>query len=244
MYESVTYVGLGVALLGMVLELVYRKRCILAAASAISAVALILADNCPAILDPSLQPLQPILRNNFWLVTHVMSITLSYAAFALALGIGNLTLGYFIIAPKNQSAIESLSRFTYRALQVGVVLLAVGTFLGGVWAASAWGRFWGWDPKEVWALISLLGYIAVLHARYAGWVKHFGLAVLSVACFALVMAAWYGVNFLMGAGLHSYGFSASAGQAYVGGAIVLQTLFIFAAAARTYGVGGNLVPSL
>ena len=98
MYESVIYVGLGVAMLGMILELIYRKRFILAAAAAVSAVALILADNCPAILDPSLQPLQPILRNNFWLVAHVMSITLSYAAFALALGIGNLTLGYFLSA--------------------------------------------------------------------------------------------------------------------------------------------------
>ena len=151
--------------------------------------------------------------------------------------------GLFYFAPKNQRAIESLSRFTYRSLQVGVVLLAAGTFLGGVWAASAWGRFWGWDPKEVWALISLLGYIAVLHARYAGWVKHFGLAVLSVACFMLVIVAWYGVNFLMGAGLHSYGFSASAGQGYVAGAIVLQTLYVLAAAVRTYGVGDSLALS-
>ena len=116
--------------------------------------------------------------------------------------------------------------------------------MGGVWAASAWGRFWGWDPKEVWALISLLGYVAVLHARYAGWVKHFGLAVLSVACFMLVIVAWYGVNFLMGTGLHSYGFSASAGQGYVAGAVVLQTLFLLAAAARTYGAGNRLAPSV
>ena len=120
-----------------------------------------------------------------------------------------------------------------------MVLLAAGTFLGGVWAASAWGRFWGWDPKEVWALISLLGYIAVLHARYVVWVKHFGLAVLAVACFTLVIAAWYGVNFLMGAGLHSYGCTASAGQAYVAGAVVLQTLYVLAAAVRTYGVGDS-----
>ena len=92
-------------------------------------------------------------------------------------------------------------------------------------------------------MISLLGYVAVLHARHAGWVKHFGLAVLSVACFMLVIVAWYGVNFLMGAGLHSYGFSASAGQAYVAGAIVLQTFFILAAAVRTYGLRDSLAPS-
>ena len=103
------------------------------------------------------------MRNNFWLVTHVMTITLSYAAFALAMGIANITLGYYLMRSENRPAIEALSRFTYRALQVGVVLLATGTFLGGMWAAYSWGRFWGWDPKEVWALIALLGYLAVLH---------------------------------------------------------------------------------
>ena len=81
MYESVIYVGLGVAVLGLILELIYRKRVTLAAAAVVATLALILADNCPVLMDPSLQPLQPVLRNNFWLVTHVMTITLSYAAF-------------------------------------------------------------------------------------------------------------------------------------------------------------------
>ena len=206
MYESVVYVGLGVAAIGLILELIYRKRFIAVAAAAVATVALILADNCPSVLDSSLQPLQPVLRNNFWLVTHVMTITLSYAAFALAMGIANITLGYYLVRSENRPAIEALSRFTYRALQVGVVLLATGTFLGGMWAAYSWGRFWGWDPKEVWALIALLGYLAVLHSRFAGWVKHRGLAALAVSCFALVIVAWYGVNFVLGAGLHSYGF--------------------------------------
>ena len=101
MYESVIYVGLGVACLGLLLELIYRKRFTLAAASVVATLALILADNCPALLDPSLQPLQPVLRNNFWLVTHVMTITLSYAAFALALGIADITLGYYLFGSKN-----------------------------------------------------------------------------------------------------------------------------------------------
>ncbi len=233
MYESVIYVGLGVAALGLILELIYRKRFSLAAAAVVATLTLILADNCPVLMDPSLQPLQPVLRNNFWLVTHVMTITLSYAAFALALGIGDITLGYYLFGSKDFSAVESLSRFTYRCLQVGFVLLAVGTVTGAVWADYAWGCFWSWDPKEVWALITLIVYAVVLHARFTGWVANFGLAALSVACFSLVVVAWYGVNFVMGSGLHTYGFSGSGGQTYVAGVIVVQFLYILAAAMRS-----------
>jgi cytochrome c-type biogenesis protein CcsB len=231
MYESVVYVGLGTALFGLVFEWMHRRRYVLTAAAAVCTVALILADNAPAILDPGLRPLQPVLRSNFWLVTHVLSITLSYAAFALALGIANITLGYYLVRSTNREAIVSLSQFTYRALQVGVFLLAVGTILGGVWADYAWGRFWGWDPKEVWALIALLGYVALLHARYVGWISHFGLSAWSVICFSLVIVAWYGVNFVLGAGLHSYGFGGG-GQEYVVGALALQFLYLGAAALR------------
>ncbi|MBI3468439.1 MAG: cytochrome c biogenesis protein CcsA [Planctomycetes bacterium] len=228
MYESVIYVGFGVALLGLVLELVTRQKHVLAAASAVATVALILADNCPTILDPSVQPLQPVLRSNFWLVTHVMTITLSYAAFALAMGIANVTLGYLLFRSAHHAAIAGLSRFTYKSLQVGVLLLAAGVILGGIWADYSWGRFWGWDPKEVWALVALLGYLAVLHARYAGWVGHRGLAALSAVCFAMVIMAWYGVNFVLGAGLHSYGFGAG-GAGYVAGGLALQMLYVLAA---------------
>jgi cytochrome c-type biogenesis protein CcsB len=228
MYESVVYVGFGAAAFGFILELIYRKRFILMAGTAISTLALILADNCPTVLDPSLRPLEPVLRSNFWLVVHVMTITLSYAAFALALGIANITLGYFLVRSDNVAAIAALSRFTYKALQIGVLLLAAGTILGGVWADYSWGRFWGWDPKEVWALVALLGYLSVLHARHIGWVGHRGLAAMSVVCFTLVVMAWYGVNFVLGAGLHSYGFGGG-GQGWVYSVIVLQLLYAGAA---------------
>jgi hypothetical protein len=117
-----------------------------------------------------------------------------------------------------------LNRFTYKAIQVGVLLLAAGTILGGVWADSSWGRFWGWDPKEVWALVALLGYLCVLHARFAGWVGQRGLPALSVACFSLVVMAWYGVNFVLGAGLHSYGFGGG-GQGWVYAAVLIEMLY-------------------
>ena len=102
--------------------------------------------------------------------------------------------------------VKPLSNFIYRAMQVGVLLIAAGTILGGVWADYSWGRFWGWDPKEVWALITLLVYLIPLHGRFAGWVSTFGLVAASVVCFLSVIMAWYGVNFVLGVGLHSYGF--------------------------------------
>ena len=136
MYESVIYVSLGVAVIGLVLELMYRKQVIFATAALIATITLILADNCPVVLNPDLQPLNPILRSNFWLVTHVMTIMLGFAAFAVALGIGNLTLGYYLVGSKNRDAVEALSQFNHRTLQVGVFLLAVGTVLGGVWATT------------------------------------------------------------------------------------------------------------
>ena len=99
-------------------------------------------------------------------------------------------------------------------MQVGVLLIAAGTILGGVWADYSWGRFWGWDPKEVWALITLLVYLIPLHGRFAGWVNTFGLVVASVVCFLSVVMAWYGVNFVLGVGLHSYGFAEGGSQGH------------------------------
>jgi cytochrome c biogenesis factor len=113
----------------------------------------------------------------------------------------------------------------YRVLQLGVLLLAAGTILGGVWANYSWGRFWGWDPKETWALIALLCYITTLHGRLAGWWTQFGLVVASVVCFLAVLMAWYGVNFVLGKGLHSYGFGIG-GETYVASFVIADLLFV------------------
>ena len=112
--------------------------------------------------------------------------------------------------------IKPISNFIYRSMQVGILLVAAGTFLGGWWADVSWGRFWGWDPKEVWALITLLVYLIPLHGRFAGWVNTFWLVMASVACFLSVLMAWYGVNFVLGVGLHSYGFTEGGSQGTVG----------------------------
>ncbi len=130
--------------------------------------------------------------------------------------------------------VKPLSNFIYRAMQVGVLLIAAGTMLGGFWADYSWGRFWGWDPKEVWALITLLIYLIPLHGRFAGWVSSFGLVVASVACFLSVVMAWYGVNFVLGVGLHSYGFVEGGSQGIMAVIIAGVLAVPFAAAWRRF----------
>jgi cytochrome c-type biogenesis protein CcsB len=233
MYESVVWVAWGGMLFALIFELVYKARIFATCASALAVVCLILADNVP-ILNGSIEPLVPVLRDNMWLTVHVLTITLGYAAFTLAMGIGHLNLGLYFFRPDKAGLFKTLSLFLYRAVQVGTLFLAVGTLLGGVWASYSWGRFWGWDPKETWALIATLGYLALLHGRMAGWIKDFGLAVGSLVGYLLVLMAWYGVNFVLGTGLHSYGFG-SGGYRYVGGFVAFEALVIVAALLRRRG---------
>lgn len=225
MYETVVWVSWGVVLFASVLELIYKFRMILFAGILVSAFGLVIADFAPAVLDPSLQPLEPVLRSNYWLTIHVMTITISYAAFFLAFGLGDLGLIYYLRGEEqHKEKIKDVVLGIYRAMQIGVAFLAPGIILGGIWADYSWGRFWGWDPKETWALIALLGYLAVLHARYAGMIKQFGMVVTAIVAFSLVIMAWYGVNFVLGAGLHSYGFGAG-GLEYVTAFVGAHMLF-------------------
>jgi len=230
MYETIVFVAWGGVLFALVFEAVYKTHVFAACAGALGALALIIAEGVP-IFDGAIAPLVPVLRDNMWLTVHVLTIMLGYAAFTLAMGIGHLNLGLYFFRPGDVVLFKRLSLFLYRALQVGTLFLAVGTLLGGVWASYSWGRFWGWDPKETWALIALLGYLAVLHGRFAGWIKDFGMAVGSILGYLLVLMAWYGVNYILGTGLHSYGFG-SGGYWYVGSFVAFEALVIAAAALR------------
>jgi cytochrome c-type biogenesis protein CcsB len=235
MYESIVWVSFGIMLFSVILWFIQKNTILFAVATALASLCLIVSDAAPAMIDPSIHPLVPVLRSNYWLLIHVLTITLSYAAFALTLGISNVTLYLFW---KNAEATEAgakkiatMNQLAYRAMQFGVVLIAAGTILGGIWADYSWGRFWGWDPKEVWALIVLLGYIAILHARFAGWMRPFGFAAWNVIAFTLVLMAWYGVNFVLGVGLHSYGFS-TGGQSTVATFVVIQFIYVIAVTVR------------
>jgi ABC-type transport system involved in cytochrome c biogenesis permease subunit len=382
MYETVIWVSLVAAVLGLVLELIYRRVFSALAASGVALLGTVLAANVP-LLDPGIRALQPVLRSNYWLTIHVLTEVSSYAAFALAMGLGLIATLYYLTATYRRSPgwlelavplvvglpllvggalgldlsggafgvrlspsasstlywaagtlafvggsltivgggallgemvsrltfhdtealdeaalagaveepaatavqtvtvgeangpvatltrpsvaemramaarhrpkldarglamqvtaaqIKPLANFIYRAMQVGVLLIAAGTALGGFWADVSWGRFWGWDPKEVWALITLLVYLIPLHGRFAGWVNTFGLVMASVICFLSVVMAWYGVNFVLGVGLHSYGFVEGGSQGIVG-AVVVAVLSVAGAAAWRRSLGSRV----
>ncbi len=226
MYETVIWVPWVTVILGAFLWFRHKVFSVFACASAVALFCLLLADSAPDLLDGRLEPLEAVLRSNFWLATHVLVITMSYSAFFLAFALSDVLLFIFLRkGTKDQDKIRMFAKCIDRSLQVGVVLLAGGTILGGIWADYSWGRFWGWDPKETWALISLLGYLVLLHGRLVGWIKEFGLAVGSVLVFFLIVMAWYGVNYILGQGLHSYGFG-SGGVEYVAGFALLHLIYV------------------
>jgi cytochrome c-type biogenesis protein CcsB len=225
MYESIIWVSFAVSFFGMIFFARYRTPVYLLAALPVTLIALLLVHQMPIAMPSSIDPLVPVLRDNFWLTIHVLTITLSYAAFALAMGFGHILLFRYARDPRRARADQPMHFWLYRVLQLGVLLLAAGTILGGVWANYSWGRFWGWDPKETWALIALLCYITTLHGRLARWWTQFGLVVASVVCFLAVLMAWYGVNFVLGKGLHSYGFGLG-GETYVATFVILDLLFV------------------
>jgi len=230
MYESLIWVSWAVAFFSLLLWFFYRSSFLPAIAACVSTFALLIGESFPAVLDPSISPLVPVLRNNYWLTVHVLTITLGYGAFALNWGIAHALL-YCLAFNRKKELTNHLTEYLYRSLQIGVVLLASGTILGGVWASYSWGRFWGWDPKETWALIAVLAYLAVLHSRTAGWFESFGAAFWSAACFLTVLMAWYGVNFVLGVGLHSYGFGGG-GLPYVLAFVIADLILLLFFARR------------
>lgn len=224
------------------LEQVVARKPFALSGAAVAFLAAYIACNA-AVFDKNISPIMPVLRNNFWLVTHVLTITASYGAGALAWGLANLSLGYYLfgsyrntggnVMPVRQPPefCGVLSTYMYRAMQIAVVLLVAGTILGALWADVSWGRFWGWDSKEVWALISSLVYLALLHGRYSGMFADFGMAVGSVFGATSILLAWYGVNYIFGTGLHSYG-TGTGGQLWVYMALAVNWVFVAAAGLR------------
>jgi len=232
MFESVIWVGFGTVLFGLIFELIYRPKYFLLCGAAGGFLCLVLMDLMPVVMGNSMlpgfeahiNPLVPVLRDNFWLTVHVLTITLSYSAFALAWVLGHVTLWKHLIRPQDKHEHHVLHQFIYRVIQAGVLLLAIGTILGAVWAYYSWGRFWGWDPKETWAFITLLCYLVILHGRYTSLWGNFGLCVGAVICFQSVVMAWYGVNFVLGNGLHAYA-SGAGGEEYVFTIVAVDAIF-------------------
>ena len=222
-------------------EQVYGRRMFALSGAIIGTLAVVMAYFAPAtVMHRDIGAAAPILRDNFWLVVHVVTIMAGYASAAIALILGNISLGYYLFgryrsegcAVRQPPACGVLARFIYTTIKITVLLLTAGTILGALWADKSWGRFWGWDPKEVWALVSLLVYLWFLHARHIRWSGDFGMAATAILGAIVILFNWYGVNFVLGTGLHAYASGAGAGQTPVAAAVALQWLFLLAAGVR------------
>jgi cytochrome c-type biogenesis protein CcsB len=225
MYESLLAIGWAAVLLTTLYEWIKRDRIFGMIGGVLGAVILSIAQF--ATLDRGINPLVPALQS-YWLNYHVIITLSGYASFAIALGLGHAVL---IAGVKSKGQVTptlaALTKANLRIIQIGSLLLITGILLGAVWANVSWGRFWGWDPKETWALICWFMYIAFLHGRSAGWLAWRGLAAYSVGAFPVVIMTYYGVNYYL-SGLHSYGAGSAPGVpwqifAYVG----LEAVFLF-----------------
>ncbi|TDI72266.1 MAG: cytochrome C biogenesis protein [Bacteroidetes bacterium] len=203
-YESVIYVSWATVLFG----LVFGRKSDLTVASTAFVASILLWVAHLNWLDPSIANLQPVL-DSYWLMIHVAVIVASYGPFTLGwiLGITALLLMVFT-TKKNKSKmdlnIKEITIITEMALTVGLVMLAIGNFLGGQWANESWGRYWGWDPKETWALISIIVYAFVIHMRLVPGLRgRWFFNVMAVFAFASILMTYFGVNFYL-TGLHSY----------------------------------------
>ncbi|MDM8538077.1 c-type cytochrome biogenesis protein CcsB [Desulfobacterales bacterium HSG17] len=205
LYESLVFFALAIAVLYLFMEHYYDQQAIGAFAMPLAFLAMAYASLSPDISD-RIQPLLPALKSN-WLIAHVMTCFIGYAAFAIASGLSLM----FMIKPKSDKG-HLLSRIPenrvldsliHQMVMFGFLFLSAGIITGAVWANSAWGRYWGWDPKETWSLITWLIYAALLHLRFMrGW-RGKRVAVFSMLGFAAVLFTYFGVNLLPG--LHSYG---------------------------------------
>lgn len=262
MFESLLFLGWGVGAFAILSVLLFRQRLVPLTASVMASLALILADRLP--VDHFIRPIAPVLLDTVWMSIHVPIIMVSYSVLALAVLIAHLQLVVLAGAPRRTELAATIDGLLYWYLHVGSFLLLAGIITGSMWAASSWGRYWGWDPKEVWSLVALLGYLTILHVRIdqariprwvyaagmlllfatlivivpklspltsgrvlalAGTVVGMGIMVLtrgqfataakSIICFWLIVMTYVGVNYVLGIGLHSYGFGTGAVARYM-----------------------------
>jgi ABC-type transport system involved in cytochrome c biogenesis permease subunit len=206
LYSSAIFVGWVCIAMGLLLEWFFPYGIASAAASLLGFTTSIFAHHLAASGD-TLEMMQAVLDTNFWLATHVVAVNIGYGATLFAGVFGALYILRGLIGTNPGGEImRNFSTMLYGILCFATLFSFVGTVLGGIWAADSWGRFWGWDPKENGALIIVIWNALILHARWAGLVKHRGIAVLSVVGIMVTGWSWIGTNQL-GVGLHAYGFN-------------------------------------
>ncbi|MDN5204692.1 c-type cytochrome biogenesis protein CcsB [Fulvivirgaceae bacterium BMA10] len=203
-YESMVYVAWSTVLVGLLF--IRRSKITLSATAIMASIFLMVAHW--SWMDPEINNLVPVL-NSYWLMIHVAIIVASYGPFTLAFLLGIISLILFTMQTKaNQRIvkkhIDRLTQINEVTITIGVFLLAAGTFLGGVWANESWGRYWSWDPKETWALISIMIYAFVLHMRLIPGLKgNYTFNLAAILSYSSIMMTYFGVNYYL-AGMHSY----------------------------------------
>ena len=203
-YESMIYVAWATMLFGLLFG--RKSKLTIAATAFVTAMILMIAHwNW---MDPAIANLQPVL-DSYWLMIHVAVIVGSYGPFALSMIIGVVSLILMRLTTtqnkdKLKRSVKELTIVNELSLTVGLIMLTIGNFLGGMWANESWGRYWGWDPKETWALISIMVYAFVLHMRLIpGMRGRWLFNLMSIVAFASILMTYFGVNFYL-SGLHSY----------------------------------------
>jgi len=257
MFESLLFLSWGMGAFAIVAMIFLRHRVVPLTASAMGALSLILADCLP--IDHYIRPIAPVLLDTVWMSIHVPVIMVSYSVLTLAVLIAHVQLVVMAAAPARRALVDAIDSLHYWYVYVGSFLLLAGIMTGSMWAASSWGRYWGWDPKEVWSLVAFVGYLTILHVRighervprwayvvaavlaivlltgvavklapltgqkllaFAGVAAamvlftvargQFATALKSVLAFWLIIMTYVGVNYVLGVGLHSYGFGTGA----------------------------------
>ncbi|MCC6129120.1 MAG: cytochrome c biogenesis protein CcsA [Acidobacteria bacterium] len=203
MYESLLFLGWGVGLFAVIAYLLLRNRTVVLNAAAMSALTMALTDLLP--MDRFIHPIAPVLAGTPWLAIHVPIIMVGYAVLALGVVVAHMQIGLAAFGKGKGSLVEKLYELLYWYMHVGSIFLLAGILTGSVWAASSWGRYWGWDPKEVWSLVAFLAYMAILHLNVDKVIGTFGAAAISILAFQTILMTYLGVNYVLNAGMHSYG---------------------------------------
>jgi cytochrome c-type biogenesis protein CcsB len=201
-YETLLYISWSAVFAGIM----FFRKSLLALSAAVIVAGIFMFTAHLTGIDPQITNLVPVLKS-YWLTIHVSILTASYGFFALAAILGYMTLIMFIFRknrPHIDETIKHVTAIIEIALIVGLAAITIGNFLGGIWANESWGRYWGWDPKETWAYVSIVMYAIVVHSRFVKPLSTpFVFATASVLAFSSILMTYFGVNFYL-AGMHSY----------------------------------------
>jgi ABC-type transport system involved in cytochrome c biogenesis permease subunit len=203
MYESLLFLAWGVGLFAVIAYALLKNRIVVINAAAMSALTMALTDLLP--MDRFIHPIAPVLAGTPWLAIHVPIIMVGYAVLALGLVVAHMQIGFAAFGKGRGALVEKMYELLYWYMFVGSIFLLTGILTGSVWAASSWGRYWGWDPKEVWSLVAFLAYMAILHLKVDKVIGTFGVAVISILAFQTILMTYLGVNYVLNVGMHSYG---------------------------------------